>query len=296
MTPSVSSNWKTKFGLINAHSLIKKDQYLELSLSQHNIDLCVINETWLNESPECKVSLLGSSLNTGIWKLENVNRCNHRGGVLALVYNKGKFITKLIYDHQDDIIEMAVWKVKGGTTDFHMIVMYRPPTSNIHLATNQQFIDKFAQIATEMSMNFPNPIIMGDFNLHVNNTMDNDSQQFLDTLDVLGFHQHVHIPTHHSGNTLDLLITEYFSNVKVTQIEQAKFTGYLNLSPIKQKFTLSTYCNLNYCDQKQLIEDMHLEDIDNSSGNFTLPQCVQAFIAKSEYSLDFHVPIKKAKQ
>ena len=287
---------RSKFGLINAHSLIKEDQYLELSLSQHNIDLCVINETWLNESPECKVSILGSSLNTGIWKLENVNRCNRSGGVLALVYNKGKFITKLIYDHQDDIIEMAVWKVKGGITDFHMIVVYRPPTSNIHLATNQQFIDKFAQIATEMSTNFPNPIIMGDFNLHVNNTMDNDSQQFLDTLDVLGFHQHVHIPTHHSGNTLDLLITEYFSNVKVTQIEQAKFTGYLNLSPIKQKFTLSTYCNLNYCDQKQLIEDMHLEDIDNSSGNFTLPQCVQAFIAKSEYSLDFHVPIKKAKQ
>ena len=50
-------------------------------------------------------------------------------------------------------------------------------------------------------------ILTGDFNFHVDVASDSDAQVFLDLLTSIGLKQHVTVPTHISGHTLDLLIT-----------------------------------------------------------------------------------------
>ena len=58
-------------------------------------------------------------------------------------------------------------------------------------------------------------IVMGDFNIHLNNENDNEAGIFVDTITALGFNQHVTFPTHWVGNILDLVFTETCNSIKV---------------------------------------------------------------------------------
>ena len=48
---------------------------------------------------------------------------------------------------------------------------------------------------------------MGDFNIHINDPEDQGAQTLQDTLNAINLKQHVNIPTHNLGHTIDLLIT-----------------------------------------------------------------------------------------
>ncbi|XP_072015041.1 uncharacterized protein [Amphiura filiformis] len=50
-------------------------------------------------------------------------------------------------------------------------------------------------------------VLVGDFNIHVNEPFKSDVSHFLTTIDNAGFHQHVVGPTHINGNTIDLVIS-----------------------------------------------------------------------------------------
>ena len=55
----------------------------------------------------------------------------------------------------------------------------------------------------------PLPLLLGDFNVHVDDPKDNFAKSFMGGVDSLGFKQHVHEHTHRAGHTytLDLLFT-----------------------------------------------------------------------------------------
>ena len=58
-------------------------------------------------------------------------------------------------------------------------------------------------------------IVLGDFNIHINDENDNNASIFVDTVNALGFNQHVTFPTHQAGNILDLAFTETCNNIIV---------------------------------------------------------------------------------
>ena len=62
-------------------------------------------------------------------------------------------------------------------------------------------------------------ILLGDFNIHVNNTQSPDTINFNDFLDSFGLTNKVTFPTHHLLNTLDLIIVEKES-INVQHIRQ----------------------------------------------------------------------------
>ena len=51
------------------------------------------------------------------------------------------------------------------------------------------------------------PLLLGDFNFHVNTPNEPNAKKFLDTLGSFNLIQHVKFPTHEKGNTLDLVIS-----------------------------------------------------------------------------------------
>ena len=58
-----------------------------------------------------------------------------------------------------------------------------------------------------------NFIFCGDFNIHVNNCLNNDSNEFKQVLSAFSLKQHINEPTHALGNTLDLIITNDTVNI-----------------------------------------------------------------------------------
>ena len=60
----------------------------------------------------------------------------------------------------------------------------------------------------------PEPLILsGDFNFHMDVTSYVDARVFSDLPTSMGLKQHVTVPTHISGHTLDLLITREYDPV-----------------------------------------------------------------------------------
>ena len=56
----------------------------------------------------------------------------------------------------------------------------------------------------------------GDFNFHIDCPSDADGMKFADLLDTFGLIQHVQVPTHSSGHTLDLVITRSTNDVMIS--------------------------------------------------------------------------------
>ena len=52
--------------------------------------------------------------------------------------------------------------------------------------------------------------------MHIEELTETDTIIFNDTMQALGFKQHVTGPTHGQGNTLDLIFTELASEIQVT--------------------------------------------------------------------------------
>ena len=142
-----------------------------------------------------------------------------------------------------------------------------PPTIFRNLPSNKQFIDEFSECFAEVLTEHWNLVIMGDFNLHVNDPEDQDGEIFIDTMLTLGLDQHIIFPTHRSNNTLGLVLSECLSTYKILSckpgpyfqtIQQLssfylskKSTWLVNTSPVGSWKSI---------DVPSLIENLQLED------------------------------------
>ena len=110
-------------------------------------------------------------------------------------------------------------------------------------------------------------IVLGHFNIHINNENDNEAGIFVDTMIALGFNQHVSFPTHRAGNILDLVFTETCNSIEVkscrpgpilndhtaVEIFVTQLTQYIQRKLIK-------YRKLRDIDMDQLNNDLEVSD------------------------------------
>ena len=98
------------------------------------------------------------------------------GGGLAIMYNKFKFKVDQIRHTINDVMETAIWKIYAKCSTFHIVGIYRPPAPSKQATGNQNFIDKFSDLVSDLSLELQNVVYLGDFNIHVNNEICNDAQ------------------------------------------------------------------------------------------------------------------------
>ena len=96
-------------------------------------------------------------------------------------------------------------------------VIYHPTSSEEN--TIQTFTDELCELLTDILASQVNIIILGDFNIHVNDENDPDAIQFIDTMKALGLKQYINNLTQKIDNTLDLIFTEGASNIRLDKLE-----------------------------------------------------------------------------
>ncbi len=79
--------------------------------------------------------------------------------------------------------------------------MYRPP------GPYTDFLKEFADFLSDLLVNVDKALIVGDFNIHVDNTNDVLGLAFTDLINSFGVKQNVTGPTHRFNHTLDLIIS-----------------------------------------------------------------------------------------
>ena len=100
-----------------------------------------------------------------------------------------------------------------------MIGIYHSPYTGHTPKTNNMFIDNLTEWLAESLVNNKNIIIVGDFKIHIyKRGEDEDVTIFMNTIEALGFQQHVNFSTHRIVNTINLLLAGSSEPFKIETI------------------------------------------------------------------------------
>ena len=128
-----------------------------------------------------------------------------RGGEVCIIYSRdlqikvNDSVQYISFEHMED-------KVTCNSTVINSVAIYRPYPSTANKFNMGMFIKDFSSFMESAGVT-KNLLLLGDFNVHVDDVTDYDAKRFIRLLDSCGLHQHVEGPTHVSGHTLDLLIS-----------------------------------------------------------------------------------------
>ena len=137
-------------------------------------------------------------------------------------------------------MEIGIWKVKLKSFEIAIIGVYRPPQNVINF-------NSFLDICEAIKLQFKNCVILGDFNIHINDDNNLYAIEFLDLLDVLNMEQIVKSATHKKGNILDLIIMSTDSKLQVKHTINGNFISDHRLVTAiiekKKDPIVNKYCN-----------------------------------------------------
>ena len=161
------------------------------------------------------------------------------------------------------------------------------------------FIDEFTSYLEEVIVSNGHLVMLGDFNIHIDNALNNECIEFSRVLTSFDLQQHVAKSTHTAGHLLDLIITRSDTalNPSVDVLDHAisdHFTVLCELTLEKPSARLRT---VNYRSVKRINMDAFLNDLRNGFTNVSddladVNDHVSKFNANLKDILDRHAPLK----
>ena len=113
-------------------------------------------------------------------------------------------------------MEYAIWRYTIRNKPLHIIGIYHPPPKVKHNTTNGMFTNDITELLTNVLPQYQDSILLGDFNVHIEDQTNTDAVVFNETMRALGLEQHILGPIHVRGNTLDLIFTQLSNSFNIT--------------------------------------------------------------------------------
>ena len=178
----ILNNKNIKFGTVNARSVKQNFSIILDLLVRENLDFLVITESWLKENVESWSWLNAQALHDLNYKHDSVPRPGKkRGGGLLLLYKNFFSLTKL-----DSLklssCESAMWKFNTNNYSFTCIGVYHPPAASKDQVSDAVFTDELTDKLSMFLPDLSNVIILGDFNMHVNDVSDDNAIFFIEAV------------------------------------------------------------------------------------------------------------------
>ena len=266
-TRGVINRGHLKIGSINPCSACNKALLIRDFIEDEELDVLAVTETFqLNDSVVAELLPPGYNI---VYHLRSDGR---RGGGVALIYRQGlKCCTLNSYSLKT--LEAITVRVTLPRKTLNISVVYAPECK-VSITASRSFIEEFSPILYDDLCGLNNLLILGDFNYHVNKEDNAAAKCFLNLLDSCGLHQHVCIPTHIKGNTLDLVITRenelqprgIFTNTSVSPDHYAVIFDLPENNVVQTERTLTSrkWKNLNDTEFKSDILDSDILQVTES--------------------------------
>ena len=268
-------------------------------ICDHTPAIVTLTEHWLTD----RDSSVRAELCPNGYKILDHTRSDRRGGGTGIIYHESLDVKEIDAGVSlRNSYEFSEWIVKSGGYSIRIAIFYRPPYSERHPVTTNVFVTELPDYLESLLLCKERLLITGDFNIHVDDCSNPDTQKFLDLLDSFDLQQHVKQPTHRDGHTLDLSITrksetlvedeptvDLFISDHATVLTRLrlsrpglslKTTTYRKIKSINLESFHSAIQASSLCDDKQLDT---ADDLDAYEREYTTPLSAL---------LDWHAPLK----
>lgn len=227
------------------------------------------------------------------------------GGGIAVIYRPDIPLKQNKKVEKFKTFEVMEVTLSSGKDLWRFVNIYRAPYSKKHRFTILHFLEEFEQYLYILNGKNGSPVLVGDFNIHVENTGDINSKRFHDLLSEVDLIQQVpHVPTHEEGGTLDLAIARKETVLNVIDIiKLGTSSDHYYVSVDTQIVLQPLDCqSKNICYRK--FKDMDVADFRNDlqdsgitdASNFTsLDEATVIFNNVLSTLMDKHCPIIKRK-
>lgn len=204
---TVDPSSRLSLHLMNTRSIRNKTVGIYDYAIDEDVDILVITETWLSEDDPAVIQELKPSG----YSFMNIARGKDPHGGIGILYKTHLNLRLMNLDSPPVTFELA--HVVDERNGLHIFAIYRPPPSSANGFTTKAFLDEIDEFFGRCAMLGGHIVIVGDFNVHVDQPSLPVSRQFLDLISASGFRQHIELPTHQHGHTLDLVISRCADNI-----------------------------------------------------------------------------------
>ncbi len=163
--------------------------------------------------------ILNVTQKTGYCYKHEPRQTGHGGGV-ATIYSDILNVTQKT-GYRFNSFEILMLNVKlsdkqnKSVLSLALATVYRPP------GPYTDFLKEFADFFSDLLVNVDKALIVGDFNIYVDNTNDALGLAFTDLINSFGVKQNVTGPTHRFNHTLDLIISHGIDLTDIDIIPQS---------------------------------------------------------------------------
>ena len=237
------------------------------------------------------------------YRLKQITRqSEHRGGGVAMIHKEALDVT-MVNTIPTSNFEYMETTIGVNHKLIRLLIIYRPPPSPENGFKTTTFLQEFENFLGKYSIETGELLLTGDFNLHMEITTNTYTNRFKELLDSGNLVQHVMIPTHIKGHTLDLVISRDVHTISIIHdIESHEFPllDHLAISFMVavQKPAIQTK-EINFRKYKSINLETFMQDIKMSelvtNPKEDLEEQVDQYNHELSRILDKHAPIQKKK-
>ena len=194
--------------LLNTQSVVNKIDQMTSFLSDYNLDICCITETWLQPHNDFERQCIAPDG----YCLLNKDREGRRGGGVAIICRE-RLNPKMQKSEQFRTFECMLVSLSTPFGNTQIATVYRPPDTNFN-----EFLEELTSFLETVTLRDEKFLICGDFNVHLDCLDKPECKKFLDVLQIFDIEQHVKVPTHRNGHILDLILSRSSGSLKVSNM------------------------------------------------------------------------------